>query len=191
MKCKNLYDKIMSPLEKMGLAEARAQTGALVHGDVLEVGVGTGAMLSYYNYDNINSIALVDKFKSKKVAEYEFDEVPVTYLQTGVSKLPFNDRTFDCAVSTLCICSLKEPYRALSEIKRTLRPRGKLYFIEHIRPRGAMGAVFDLLNVVWKVFTRGCNINRNTVKMLEVSGFKVISIKRVMFVFVVGVAEKI
>src|ERR687896_2586691 len=77
--------------------------------------------------------------------------------------LPFEDGSFDVAVSTLVLCSVQQPDRALSQIRRVLRPGGTLLFIEHIRSEDPRVARWqDRLQPVWGFFAGGCHANRDT-----------------------------
>ena len=84
------------------------------------------------------------------------------------------DASFDTAVSTLVLCTVDEPERALRDIARVLRPGGQLLFIEHVRADSALlAACQDRLLDSWRRFAGGCRCNRPTVDLMRACGFDV------------------
>jgi len=108
--------------------------------------------------------------------------------------LPFADASFDAVVSTLVLCTVRDLPRSLAEIRRVLRPAGKIYFIEHIRADGFAGRVQDAIKPVWSYFAAGCNVNRRTERAFDEAGLRLTDVTRTKFAPVVmpviyGVAE--
>src|SRR5581483_7894264 len=104
---------------------------------------------------------------------------PVRIVRAGAEQLPFEDASFDCAVSTLVLCTVTDPERALEEIRRVLKPGGKLLFIEHVRADDEHLARWqDRLHGPWRWFGHGCNCNRPTLEMIKSSGFAVSELER-------------
>jgi ubiquinone/menaquinone biosynthesis C-methylase UbiE len=98
----------------------------------------------------------------------------VEVVQAPAEQLPFEDGQFDVAVSTLVLCTVGDPARALAELRRVLKPGGELLFLEHVRsdaPRVARWQ--DRLNAVSKVIGHGCNCNRSTLDAIRAAGFTV------------------
>jgi ubiquinone/menaquinone biosynthesis C-methylase UbiE len=87
-----------------------------------------------------------------------------------VQALQFRVGSFDSAVSTFVFCSVPDPLKGLEELRRVLKPKGKAYFLEHVRPGGFRGRVFDLLAPLFVRIT-GANINRDTVTNIKRAGF--------------------
>lgn len=139
---------------------------------VLEVGVGTGKNIPYYPLGaEVTAIDLSPRmlaFARSRAAE---QAVSVDLREGDAEALPFLDGVFDDAVATFVFCSVPDPLRGLAELRRVLRPGGRLHLIEHVRASGRVaGALMDALNPLAVRFT-GANFNRNTVENVERAGF--------------------
>jgi ubiquinone/menaquinone biosynthesis C-methylase UbiE len=89
-------------------------------------------------------------------------------------RLPLADASVDTVVSTLVLCTVDDPERALGEIARVLRPDGQLLFIEHVRASSRLlAACQDNLLQPWRRFAGGCRCNRPTVELMRACGFTV------------------
>ena len=172
----NLYDIIMSPLETLILHDIRSEIIPLAQDNVLEVGIGTGANITYYDYSKISSLTGLDCKYSPELERHAGKKI---HFSPGIiEKMPFATDSFDCVVATLILCTV-DLEKSLQEIKRILKPGGMFIFIEHVRPSGKLaGAVFDALNKVWPRMAHGCNLNRETDVELGKSGFSNIHIKK-------------
>jgi SAM-dependent methyltransferase len=99
-------------------------------------------------------------------------------VEADAEALPFPDDSFDAVVCTLVLCSVRDPQRALDELRRVLRPDGSFYFLEHVRsddPRTAR--LQDRVNPIWRFVANGCNCNRPTLSLIERS-FSVDEVER-------------
>jgi ubiquinone/menaquinone biosynthesis C-methylase UbiE len=93
--------------------------------------------------------------------------------------LPFEDDSFDTVVSTLVLCTVADPGRAIEEIARVLRPGGHLLFLEHVRSDSRRLARWqDRLHRPWHAFAAGCHANRATVELLRESALRVDEVER-------------
>ncbi len=100
-----------------------------------------------------------------------------TVLRAPAEDLPFDDGTFDVAVSTLVLCGVDDQPRALRELRRVLRPGGRLLFIEHVRssdPRWARSQ--DRMNGINR-FVVGCDCNRPTLDSIQEAGFTITQVE--------------
>lgn len=120
-------------------------------------------------------------------------------VQAPAERLPFEDARFDAVVSTLVLCTVADPNRALKELRRVLKPGGRLLFLEHVRSDDPGVARWqDRLNGINRFIAYGCNCNRSTLDTIRASGFAVASLERSQipkapsFVrpLIVGIAEK-
>lgn len=172
----SLYDGMNRSEEKGFLGEWRRQLLADVAGDVLEIGAGTGANFAHYP-PAARVVALEpDPFMLKR-AEQKLTELGgtnITLQQAPAESLPFPDASFDTIVSTLVLCTVSDPGRALDEMRRVLRPGGRLLFIEHVRADGFGGAVQDGIRPLWGWFGAGCHPNRRTDETLRDAGWDVV-----------------
>ena len=96
----------------------------------------------------------------------------LSFADADVQDLPFPGGSFDSVVFTLVFCTVPDPGRGLAEIRRVLRPGGRLFFLEHVRPAGpASSRLFDRVTPAWKRMASGCRLNRRTVERIAEAGF--------------------
>lgn len=187
------YNLFMYPLEKSVLHEFRKSSVTGAEGKVLEVGVGTGVNARYLDKENIESLTVVDiSIRKAAMQSLKRHFESVQFLEGSVEELPFEDGYFDTILFTLVFCSVQNPEKGLSEIKRVLKNDGKLIFIEHVRPDGRKMRKFaDKANYYWNQMSNGCNLNRETLKAIEDAGFRIDpkTYKR-KGVFITGIAKK-
>jgi ubiquinone/menaquinone biosynthesis C-methylase UbiE len=168
-----LYDPLGASVERrwMGGRRSRLLTGA--RGAVLEIGGGTGANLAHYRDVDRVTIAEPDPFMRDRIGpKLEDALVPVEVSAAGAEALPFPDGSFDSVVSTLVLCTVPDQAAALDEVRRVLRPGGRLLFIEHVRAVGSAARWQDRLEPLWRRLFGGCHPNRDTVAAIEDAGFE-------------------
>ena len=167
------YNRLMASGEKAGLAEIRATLLAGASGDVLEVGAGTGLNLTHYAGE-VSTLTVTEPDASmlrrlEHVAGRAVQSMRV--LRAPAEDLPFDDATFDTAVSTLVLCGVDDQPRAVREIRRVLKPGGRLLFVEHVRSDdAAVARRQDRINWLNRLVV-GCDCNRPTLETLERGGF--------------------
>jgi ubiquinone/menaquinone biosynthesis C-methylase UbiE len=174
------YDKFMAGTEKAGLADRRKQLLARARGRVLEVGGGTGANLPFYGNDVEEVVVTEPEEPMARRLERKLENAsaPARVVRAPAEQLPFEDASFDVVVSTLVLCTVKDPARALGEIHRVLKPEGQLLFLEHVRSDSPKLARWqDRFNVVNKRIGHGCNCNRRTLASIEGAGFSIADIE--------------
>jgi ubiquinone/menaquinone biosynthesis C-methylase UbiE len=176
-----IYDHCMARTEKDGLGAHRAQLLSSVSGDVLEIGAGTGANLGYYG-EGIRTLTLTEPEKpmarrlEKHLAE---SGVTAKLLRAPAEHLPFNDDSFDAVISTLVLCTVDDPTRTLGEMRRVLRPGGRLLFIEHVRSEDEKTArLQDRMRPINAGIGHGCQCNRSTLAAIQEAGFDVTELSR-------------
>ena len=98
-------------------------------------------------------------------------------VQAHAQDLPFPANHFDAAFATLVFCSVPDPAKALAEIIRILKPGGRIILLEHVRPTGLLGPVFDLLNFATVAFIED-HFNRRTADIVRAAGFQNVTEKR-------------
>ena len=98
-------------------------------------------------------------------------------LIADAQELPFPADSFDAAFATLVFCSIPDPNKALTELRRVLKPGGTVILLEHVRPPGPLGRIFDLLNYVTS-FLFEDYFNRETAKIVEMAGFDIIEVRK-------------
>jgi len=174
------YDLSIAKVEKAGLAELRRRLLTDATGDVLEIGGGTGANLRYYGAA-VTSLTITEpespmlKRLEKHVRK---QSTAAKVLRAPAEDLPFDDDSFDTVVSTLVLCGVDDQPRALREIRRVLRPGGRLIFIEHVRSDDPkLARTQDRMNG-FNRFLVGCECNRRTLESIKAHGFEVGDLKR-------------
>lgn len=167
-----VYDKVLSPVQKT-LSKWRRRLLKDAHGKTLEIGIGTGKSLSDYPkgvlITGIDSSENMLKYARKRADGYNNIE---KLLIMDAENLTFPDNTFDTVVSSCVFCSVLNPVKALSEIKRVCKSTGTVYLLEHVRSQNkVIGKVMDVLNLI-SFALYGDNINRRTYDNLIEAGFE-------------------
>lgn len=163
--------------------ELRHETVGAAEADVLEVGFGTGLNLDFYP-DKVSSLVGLEPNPPESLAALDerLARAAFPVERCGLAadtELPFDSGRFDCVVSTWTLCSIPDAGRALAEMRRVVRPGGRLLFIEHGRSDKASTARWqDRLNPLWARITDGCNMNRPIDLLVEEAGFELIGLQR-------------
>src|SRR5687767_12262278 len=141
------YDAAISPLDRWFLASLRAKSLRYLPEDarILEIGAGTGRNFVYYPIKAF-SVASEPSREMLKIAGEKERPDGVRLVQNCAEQLPFADNCFDAAFATLVFCSLSRPADAFTELRRVVKSGGTVILLEHVRPGGLLGPVFDLLN---------------------------------------------
>src|SRR5262245_15642672 len=176
-----MYDRMTASVEAAGMRAHRERLLGGARGRVLEIGAGTGANLPFYR-EGVEAITVAEpeapmaRRLAKKIQE---QRRAIELVQAPAEQLPLGDAQFDTVVSTLVLCTVVDQPRALRELRRVLKPGGRLLFIEHVRSDDAKLAKWqDRLNGFNKVVAHGCNCNRSTVDAIRAAGFSITSLER-------------
>ena len=169
------YDRAMAGTEKAGLGTIRSRLLQEVSGEVLEIGAGTGRNLAHYP-DSLVALTLTEPDPSMLrrlgIAAGAASR-PAKVLRAPAEDLPFDDGSFDTVVSTLVLCGVSDQPRAVREIRRVLRPGGRLLLIEHVRAASPeLARRQDRVNWLNRLVA-GCDCNRPTLDTLQRAGFEV------------------
>jgi ubiquinone/menaquinone biosynthesis C-methylase UbiE len=183
----NVYEKYLLPWlihwgmqSKVATAERR-RVIPLASGTVLEVGVGSGLNLPFYGPEVQRLYALDPSRELWKMARKRVREVafPVEFLAASAERIPLEDRSVDTVVSTWTLCTIPDPWLALSEMRRVLKPEGQLIFVEHGRsPDPGVEAWQNRFTPVWKRVAGGCHLNRSIDALIADAGFDITQIER-------------
>ena len=174
-----LYDHMNASAERRWMGAHREALLSGARGEVLEIGGGTGANLPHYRDVRRVTISEPDPFMREKLwPKLENARIPVEVSDAGAEALPFPDGAFDTVVSTLVLCTVPDQRAALREIRRVLRPGGRLLFIEHVRGEGRAARWQDLITPLWRRLAAGCRPNRDTVAAMRTAGFRVEPLER-------------
>src|SRR6478672_6292526 len=171
-----LYDPVLWAGERVGMRAQRQEVLRHARGRTLELGSGTGLNVPHYP-DDLDELILAEPaapMRSRLKKAVRRSNRPATILDATAERLPVDDGSVDTVVSTLLLCTVDQPTVVLDEIKRVLRPGGRLLFLEHVRADAAWLAAWqDRLEKPWRRFAEGCRCNRATVELIETAGFAV------------------
>lgn len=147
------------------------------HGSVLELGVGSGLNLAFYDPGQVSRVTGVDPsapLLQRAAPRAAQAPVPVELVEAPAERMPFDPGTFDSAIVTYSLCSMDDPARALAEVRRVLRPGGELVFVEHgLAPDAGTRRWQRRLTPIWRRVTGGCRLDRDLPAMLRDAGFAV------------------
>src|SRR5437764_11113100 len=168
-----VYDRFTHKTEEGGVRELREALLTDATGRVLEIGGGTGLNLPFYGGAESLVVtepepAMLRRLQAKAREQAHQAEV----VQAPAEDLPFEDASFDTVVSTLVLCGVDQE-RALAEVRRVLRPGGRLLFLEHVRSDDPALARFQDRMNRFNRFLVGCSCNRQTLGAIEAAGFTV------------------
>jgi len=168
----------------MGGKEFQRLRGLLLQdarGEVLEIGLGTGLNLPHYPgrvlwLHAVDPAPLLPDRVTQRSQSVVF---PIQIKQVSAETLPFDDRIFDCVVSTWTLCTIPDPVKALQEVRRVLKPDGVFLFLEHGRSEDPKVAAWqDRLNPIQRVIGCGCNLNRKIDQFIKQAGLAVTQLDR-------------
>ncbi|MEO1304307.1 MAG: class I SAM-dependent methyltransferase [Pseudomonadota bacterium] len=148
-------------------------------GTVLEVGCGCGTNFSFYDQTKVTHLHAVEPAEGMiKRARDEWAASPRSidcdFHMCGAEVLPIDDKSVDTAVVTFVLCTIPDWQSSLNEIRRVLKPNGKILFSEHgLAPDESVAKWQHRIEPVWKRLAGGCHLTRDTKHMLESTGYAV------------------
>lgn len=146
-------------------------------GRILEIGIGTGLNLEYYDPSKVEKLIGLDPSEeSWRIAGDRAKDLPfdVEFIGLPGEEIPLDANSVDTVLVTFSLCTIPEPEKALEGMRRVLRPGGKMIFCEHgAAPDAGVRKWQDRINPVWKAVCGGCNLNREIPSIIEGSGFKI------------------
>jgi ubiquinone/menaquinone biosynthesis C-methylase UbiE len=154
----------------------RQRTIETAQGLVLEVGVGSGLNLPLYGPAVTHVFGLDPSPELLRLASRRAADVtaPVSLLRASAEHLPLSDAVFDTIVMTWTLCSIPNPMAALTEMRRVLRPGGRLIFVEHgLSPEIRTARWQRRLTPYWKRISGGCHVDRKTDDLIRDAGFEI------------------
>ena len=183
-----LYDKYLLPnaidwaCKQKSSMKQREKIIPLANGKVLEIGIGSGLNLPFYDKKKVTHLMAIDpstavwkknSFDTNTLG-FEFD-----FIEAFSENIPAENNSFDTVVITYALCTIQDTGKAFDEIKRVLKKDGKLLFCEHGKaPDKEIVRWQNMLNPVWKKFSGGCNLNRDIPFMIERNGFKILKLEK-------------
>ncbi len=163
-----------------GVKPVRRQREKVVpsaQGKVLEVGMGTGLNMPYYNGDLVDVIYGLEP--NAKSCEMAADPIlkaglNVDFIGLDGQEIPLDNNSVDTVVLTYTLCTIPDARKAVKEMRRVLKPGGKLLFSEHGKaPDEAVRKWQERINPMWKILGGGCNLNRNIPDLIKNGDFTI------------------
>lgn len=177
----NLYDKYMLPkvvnwaCRQNPSMRQREKIIPLATGNILEIGVGSGLNLPIYHTKNVKHLTAIDpSLEMWKKNKVNLEKLPfdTEFIQAFSEDIPLDNNSFDTVVITYALCTIVDTQKALEEIKRVLKPNGKLLFCEHGKaPDKVVEKWQNRINPIWKRIGGGCNLNKDIPLIIKENGF--------------------
>jgi ubiquinone/menaquinone biosynthesis C-methylase UbiE len=162
------------------ILKQREKVVPLASGTILEIGIGTGINLDYYDANKVDKVIGLDpseaswKLASERAANLPFE---VEFIGLPGEQIPLDDDSIDTVLVTYSLCTIPDPVTALEGMRRVLKPNGKLIFCEHGQaPDANIQKWQNRINPSWRVLFGGCNLNRDIPQLLQQGGFTVDSL---------------
>jgi len=178
-----LYEKYVLPkvihfaCSMKPMMKQRSKVVPQAEGRVLEIGIGSGLNLSYYDADRVEKVIGLDpSAEMNKIARKAVDNAPVEveFLQLPGEEIPLDTDSVDSILMTYTLCTIPDATAALRQMSRVLKPGGRLIFCEHgAAPDADVRRWQDRVNSMWGRFTGGCHLNREIPDLISEGGFRV------------------
>jgi len=149
----------------------------LAEGVVLDIGIGSGLNIPFYNKSKIKYLYGLDPSKelieiAKPLADK--NRLKIEFLECGAENIPLLDNSIDTVLITYTMCTIPDVTLSISEITRVLKNNGKMLFCEHgLAPDPNIVKWQKRINPIWNKIAGGCNLNRNIPELITSSGFKI------------------
>ena len=176
------YDDVILPrlvhlaMRNARLLRYRERVAAAAQGRVLEIGIGSGLNLPFYSPAVSEVLGLEPSARLIAMAQRAADESAqrVRLVEGSAEAIPLDAQSVDSVVTTWTLCSIPNAGAALAEMRRVLRPGGRLLFVEHGRaPDASVCAWQNRLTPLWRRLAGGCHLNRPIRAMIEDAGFAI------------------
>ena len=178
-----LYDRYVVPwlldcaCSASPIAHQRAKIVPDARGRVLELGMGSGLNLPFYDPAKVRVVEAVEPsepLRRKAVAAASLSGLNVDIRAGRAEALPYETAAFDTVVCTFTLCSVQDPAAALAEARRVLKPDGRFLFCEHgLAPDGGVVKWQQRIEPVWKAIAGGCHLTRPVAASITAAGFQV------------------
>jgi ubiquinone/menaquinone biosynthesis C-methylase UbiE len=158
------------------LVPYRERVIGAAEGRVLEIGVGSGINLPFYRPPVREVLALepAPRLVTMARSASHVTSMPVSFLEASAEAIPLDEHSVDTIVTTWTLCSIPQAATALADMRRVLRPGGKLLFVEHgLAPDEGVRRWQDRLTPAWRCISGGCHLNRPIRSMIEGTGFRI------------------
>ena len=160
-----------------GILKQREKVVPAAEGRVLEIGMGSGLNLPYYNTEKVEMVFGLEPSEGmRKLAAPRAEQVPfdVEFLDLPGEEIPLDNDSVDTVLLTYTLCTIPDGMKALEQMRSVLKPGGQLIFCEHgAAPDKNVEKWQNRINPFWKRLAGGCNLNREIPKMIEAASFNI------------------
>ena len=166
----------LGPIQKQ-----REKIVPLAKGIVLEIGIGTGLNIPFYDKNKVSKIIGLDP--SEELNEMALNlakenSLDINFIISGAESMDLESNSVDTVLVTYTLCTIPEVVASINEIKRVLKPKGKLLFCEHgMSPNKNTRMLQNFLNPIWGLIFGGCNLNRDIPELISTE-FNIINIEK-------------
>lgn len=183
----SIYDKYVLPrlvhltCSQNPTMRQRKKVVPLATGRVLEIGIGSGLNIPFYDAKKVEHLWGLDPSAemwaiAQKTAEKH--HLDAEFIQSSAESIPLENNSADTVLMTFTMCTIPDVHQALDEVKRVLKPNGRLIFCEHGKaPDKSVERWQNRINPIWRALAGGCNLNRPIDTLLEQSGFTLTDIQ--------------
>jgi ubiquinone/menaquinone biosynthesis C-methylase UbiE len=163
-------------MRQQNLVPYRQRVISAAEGRILEVGVGSGLNLPFYSEkaDHVFALDPSPRLLDRARKEAGRARCPVDLLEGSAEAIPLQDHSVDTVVTTWTLCTIPAVSAALGEMRRVLKPAGRLLFVEHgLAPEDSVRRWQDRLTPLWKRIGGGCHLNRSITGLIEAADFRI------------------
>ncbi|WP_243466397.1 class I SAM-dependent methyltransferase [Methanosarcina mazei] len=173
-----VYELLDLPLEFFFFRKWRKEALSGLSGKVLEIGVGSGRNLKYYQAGC--SVTGIDASEGmlEKARQKTRGVKNVNLFLMDAEHLEFPDNSFDYIIATFVLCTIPDPVIALKEMRRVLKPSGELIALEHMHSSNPVISLFEHMIDPFLFFLLGDHTTRHTVKNIQEAGFTILEAKK-------------
>lgn len=159
------------------IMKQREKVVPLASGNVLELGCGSGTNFGYYNSATVDRLYALEPApgmvkRARKTAANMQISKSIEFLETGAEAIPLEDNSIDTAVITFVLCTIPDWQSALNEVRRVMKPGGRVLFSEHgLAPDEKVAKWQRRVEPLWKPLAGGCHLTRDIGQLFQQAGF--------------------
>lgn len=174
------YDVFMAIPEYFCLQERRRALLARAEGLTLDIGAGTGVNLCCApEHLDLHLVEPTEGMHKHIAPRLQRSGRAVTLVTAPAEALPYADASVDTVLSTLVLCTVRDPAASVAEFARVLKPSGRLLFMEHVLAESPVkSAIQRAVEPAWLLTSEGCHLTRDTLSTLQAAGFAIAELER-------------
>ncbi|PXF43321.1 Phosphatidylethanolamine N-methyltransferase [Gracilariopsis chorda] len=177
------YDKLdgSNALTKLlGFTDLRANLLSRASGRVLEMGIGTGVNIPFYNSRRVLSVTGIDvssEMLSRARLRAKETDIPVSLIRASAADTALPEEFFDTIVDTFCLCVYEQPRQVLQEMRRVIKPDGRVLLLEHsVSDNGLVATYQNIIARPTAILSKGCYPNQRVKELVTEAGFQIVNI---------------